>query len=47
MQLMWVSSHAVPRAKTANPYNEINQKAPLFRALIQAAKNSVLSWKVK
>lgn len=30
--LMWVFSPAVPGAKAANPYNEINQKAPLLPA---------------
>lgn len=45
--LMWVFSFGVPGAKAANPYNEINQKAPLFPALvlpalIQAVWNSVL-----
>lgn len=32
--LMWVLSLGVPGAKAANPYNEINQRAPLLPALI-------------
>lgn len=44
---MWVFSSGVPGAKAANPYNEINQKAPLFPALVlpalkQAVWNPVL-----
>lgn len=32
MLLMWVLSPGMPGAKAANPYNEINQKAPRLPA---------------